>query len=94
MAIDVKRSMLDTSKYEWQAGEGDDKHSIKHDAVMFNRKQGYEVVRMIQKICKAKGFDSVEDVKRVAEVIATELPGNVRSQKNVQAWLLEYFDTH
>jgi hypothetical protein len=94
MAIEVKRSMLDTAKYEWTAGKGDDKKSVKHDAVMFNRRQGYEVVRMIQKICNAKGYDSPEDVKRVAHVIATELPGNVRSQKNVQAWLMEYFDTH
>lgn len=94
MAIEVKRSMLDTKKYQWTAGEGDNATDRQHDRVMFNRKQGYEVIRMIQKICKAKGYDTIEDVQRVAHVIATELPGNVRSQKNVTAWLMEYFDTH
>lgn len=94
MAIQVKRSMLNTDKYEWQAGDGDDSKSIKHDAIMFNRKQGYEVIRMIQKVANHFGYESEADVKRIADVIATELPGNVRSQENVFNWLKEYFETH
>ena len=60
---------------------------------MFNRKEGYEVRLMIQKICNTFGFETVEDVKRVESVIANDLPGNVRSQENVYNWLVEYFET-
>lgn len=34
MAIQVKRAMLDVSKYQWKAGEGDDKKSVAHHRIM------------------------------------------------------------
>ncbi len=93
-AIKVVKDMMNVDAYSWSASEGDDPTKRRADAIMFNRKEGYEVQLMVQKICSAFGFETVEDVKRVEEVIATELPGNVRSQKNVYAWLVDYFDTH
>lgn len=94
VAIRVGKRMLQADKYEWTAGEGDNPNKTRADAIMFNRNQGYEVQRMIQKVCEAYGFESVEDVQRVERVIAEELPGSVRSQQNVYNWLVEYFDTH
>ena len=94
VAIKVLKEMLNEDQYEWHATKGDDPRKIRADAVLFNRKEGYEVRLMVQKICNTFGFETVEDVKRVEEVIATELPGNVRSQKNVYDWLVEYFETH
>lgn len=93
-AIKVVKDMMNVEAYDWSATEGDDPTKRRADAIMFNRKEGYEVQLMVQKICNTFGFDSVDDVKRVEEVIANELPGNVRSQKNVYAWLVDYFDTH
>lgn len=93
-AIKVVKDMMNVEAYAWSATEGDDPTKRRADAIMFNRKEGYEVQLMVQKICNTFGFDSVDDVKRVEEVIANELPGNVRSQKNVYAWLVDYFDTH
>lgn len=93
-AIKVVKDMMNVDAYSWSATEGDDPTKRRADAIMFNRKEGYEVQLMVQKICDAFGFESVEDAKRVEDVIANELPGNVRSQKNVYAWLVEYFDTH
>ena len=60
-------------------------------AIMFNRKEGYEVRLMIQKVCNTFGFATVEDVKKVESVIANELPGSVRSRENVYNWLVDYF---
>lgn len=93
-AIRVQKSMLDANAYEWQASEADDPTKTQQDAVMFNRKEGYEVIPMIQKVVNRFGFGTVEEVQRVAAVIANELPGNVRSRKNVFNWLVEYFETH
>lgn len=91
-AIKVHKDMLDVNAYVWQASEKDDPHKIKMDAVMFNRKEGYEVIPMIQKVVDAFGLESVDDVKRVEAVIANELPGNVRSRANVYNWLVKYFE--
>ena len=94
VAIKVLKEMLDVEAYSWHAAEGDDPTKRRADAIMFNRKEGYEVRLMIQKICNTFGFTSEEDVKRVESVIANELPGNVRSQENVYNWLVEYFEAH
>ena len=90
MAIQVKRAMLDVKKYQWTAGEGDDKKNVAHDRIMFSRRQGYEVIPMIQKDVNHFDYETEEDVKRVEEVIRSALPGNVRSRKNVFNWLTTY----
>jgi predicted flap endonuclease-1-like 5' DNA nuclease len=94
VAIKVLKEMLDVDAYSWHAAGGDDPKKRRADAILFNRKEGYEVRLMIQKICNTFGFTSEEDVKRVESVIANELPGNVRSQENVYNWLVDYFETH
>jgi uncharacterized membrane protein/predicted flap endonuclease-1-like 5' DNA nuclease len=94
VAIKVLKEMLNVDEYSWHAAEGDDPKKRRADAIMFNRKEGYEVRLMVQKICNSFGFMTEEDVKRVESVIANELPGNVRSQENVYNWLVEYFETH
>jgi len=90
MAIKVQRSMIDSSKYKWKADSGDSKTDVMHDRIMFSRRQGYEVIPMIQKIVNHFGYETDEDVKRVEMAIRTELPSNVRSQKNVLNWLIEH----
>ncbi|MFN2104385.1 MAG: hypothetical protein ACK2UJ_05890, partial [Candidatus Promineifilaceae bacterium] len=94
VAIKVLKEMMDEEAYSWTAREGDDPKKRRADAIMFNRKEGYEVRLMIQKICNTFGFMSEEDVKRVEAVIANELPGNVRSQENVYNWLVDYFENN
>lgn len=94
VAIQVHKDMLNADNYSWHAIGGDDPRKIRADAVLFNRKEGYEVELMIQKICNTFGFSTVADVKRVETVIAGELPGNVRSRENVYNWLVDYFEAN
>ena len=94
VAVKVLKEMMHVDNYEWHAKEGDDPMKRRADAIMFNRKEGYEVRLMVQKICNTFGFMTEEDVHRVEAVIADELPGNVRSQEKVYNWLVEYFETH
>lgn len=90
MAIEVKRAMLNVDKYKWQSSKGDDPKKIAHDRIMFSRREGYEVIPMIQKVVNHFGYETEADVKRVEEAIRTALPGNVRSRKNVFNWLVNY----
>ncbi|MCA9867155.1 MAG: hypothetical protein KIS95_10085 [Anaerolineae bacterium] len=90
MAIQVKRSMIDVKKYKWEAGSGDSKTSVAHDRIMFSRRQGYEVIPMIQKVVNHFDYETEEEVKRVELTIRNELPSNVRSRKNVFNWLTTY----
>ncbi len=90
MAIQVKRSMIDTSKYKWHTDSGDDPKNTKMDRIMFSRRQGYEVIPMIQKVVNHFGYETEEEVKRVELAIRTALPSNVRSRKNVFNWLVEH----
>lgn len=94
MAITVTKSMLKKSGYRWQASSSADAKLVAHDRIMFNRREGYEVVRMIQKMCNHFGYESQSDVERVEAAIKGALPGNVRSQKNVSAWLIEYLSAN
>lgn len=90
MAIQVKRSMIEAKKFKWEAGDGDSKTNVKHDRIMFNRRQGYEVLPMIQKVVDHFGYETEEEVKRVELAIRTTLPGSVRSRKNVFNWLITH----
>ncbi len=87
MAIKVTRTMLQGA-YAWEAVGGDDPSARKIDATLFNRREGYEVVPMIQKVADHFDYGSEDDVRRVEEVIHDELPGNVRGRKNVYEWLV------
>lgn len=89
MAIKVQRSMLQ-QKYSWESLSGDGPRDQKKDAVMFNRREGYEVVPMIQKVVDHFDFQAESDVNKVEDAITNELPGNVRSRENVFNWLVEF----
>lgn len=88
MAIEVKRGML-RGVYSWDAVGGDDPRAIRIDATLFNRREGYEVIPMIQKVVNHFGFETEADVQRVEKLIAEELPVVVRDQKTVLEWLID-----
>jgi hypothetical protein len=90
VAIQVKRSMINSKQYKWTSGDKDDSSNVVHDRIMFSRYQGYEVIPMIQKVVNHFGYESEEDVKRVESAINNDLPSNIRSQKNVLNWLVNH----
>ncbi len=85
----VKRAMLE-NKYSWAATGRDDPKARKTDAVFLNRREGYEVVPMIQKVVDHFGFTSEDDVRKIEVAISGRLPGRIRSRKKVFAWLVEH----
>ena len=91
MAIKVTRDMLQR-EYSWKMVDGDDPRAIRIDAHLFNRREGYEVVPMIQKIVDHFGYEDEADVHRIEAVIADDLPGNVRGRDNVIDWLIHHLE--
>ncbi len=89
MAIKVERSMLQR-KYSWKAVGGDDPKKTKKDRIFLNRKEGYEVRPMIQKVVNHFDYQTENDVHKVEDAIADKLPGNVRSRENVFEWLVDF----
>lgn len=94
MTINYRKAIDGVRKYRWKAGKGDDPTKRAHDRVMFSRYEGYEVVAMVRQVSKHFDYTTQEEARRVAEVIATELPSNVRSRKNVFNWLVDYISKH
>ena len=86
------KSDLQYTHYSWTAyGKDDPKVTGVPDSTLFNRKEGYEVIYMINKVLDKKGLTSVSSGQKVETKIKDKLPGDVRSQKNVLNWLVEHW---
>jgi hypothetical protein len=59
------------------------------DRRFFNRREGEEVVEMVQMVADRLGYEAVANVQAVERLINQELPGNIRGTEKVLAWLLE-----
>jgi len=74
--------------YEWSAyGNDDPKVTGKPDSTMLNRKEGYEVLYLINKFMRNNGLSDKLTAIIIEEMIYEELPGEIRSQKNVTNWI-------
>lgn len=83
-----KKSDMKYDHYSWKAIPGDDpKVTGKPDSTLFSRKEGYEVLYMINKVLEHRGLSSVASGQKVETLIKDRLPSNVRSQENVFNWL-------
>lgn len=77
LQIDLKR------KYNWDKTEEKGR-----DALLFSRKEGHEVLLMIQSIVDEKQLGDQAEVYRIENLIANDLPGEIRKKTAVKDWLL------
>ncbi|ELE7133173.1 hypothetical protein RB977_002613 [Vibrio harveyi] len=83
-----KKSDMKYNHYSWTAIFGDDpKITGKPDSTLFSRKEGYEVLYMINKVLEHRGLSSVTSGQKAETLIKDSLPSTVRSQENVFNWL-------
>ncbi|MDC5870381.1 hypothetical protein OPW39_16365 [Vibrio europaeus] len=83
-----KKSDMKYDHYSWTAISGDDpKITGNPDSTLFSRKEGYEVLYMINKVLEHRGLSSVTSGQKVETLIEDSLPSTVRSQENVFNWL-------
>lgn len=59
------------------------------DRRFFNRREGEEVVEMVQMVADRLGYGTVAQVQAAERLINDALPGNIRGTEKVLAWLLE-----
>lgn len=86
------KSDMKHDHYSWTAVSGDDpKVTGKPDSTLFSRKEGYEVLYMINKVLDHQNQTSTKSGQKVEDLIKDELPSNTRSQVNVFNWLNDNF---
>lgn len=75
-------------QYSWTAISGDNpKISGEPDGTMFSRNEGYEVLYLINKLAEEWEWKLKSSCTKLEKMIKEYLPSDVRSQKNVKAWL-------
>lgn len=81
-------------KYQWTAGEGDNPKIIGFpDNALLNRDEGYEVLDFINRFAVKHDFKQKNSGLKVEKMIKDHLPGDTRSHKNVEAWLVANWNT-
>lgn len=85
MAIQVAREMLQ-QQYTWNAVSDGPETSA--DSRLFNRKEGKEVLDMIQAVVNYFGYHTPHEVTQVEQTISDQLPGSVRGWHKVMQWLI------
>ncbi|MCK5519554.1 MAG: hypothetical protein KAI81_00450 [Candidatus Marinimicrobia bacterium] len=84
----LKETDLHYKDYSDTVFGGDDPEiSGKPDSTLFNRKEKYEVLYMINKIAKKHDFLKINSGFKIERMLHEHLPGSVRKQIEVVAWV-------
>jgi hypothetical protein len=88
----ITRADLQFNDYSWTAVTGDDPTKRVDDADRFSRKEGYEVIDLLNSQQGKDGEDLLVATRHVCEwMIHEKLPGNVQGRKKVIAWIVGHF---
>ncbi len=74
--------------YKWAPIPNDDTRiSGEPDESLLNRREGYEVLYFINKVCDILNYSSVESALKMERMIRNVVPSEVGSQVGVKDWL-------
>lgn len=74
--------------YSWTVfPPGDPRVSGKPDSTLFNRKEGYEMLYLINAICKEYDLDK-NGATKIERMIRNQVPAQVKSQVKVKEWVI------
>jgi hypothetical protein len=74
--------------YNWKPiPENDPRFSGEPDTTLFNKKEGYEVLYLINVLVEKYSLEKIEAGPKIEELIREKLPGNLRNQLHVIQWL-------
>ncbi|MDY4315325.1 hypothetical protein SOW02_10295 [Pectobacterium actinidiae] len=89
---DMKRSDMLYNDYSWTAVTGDDPTKTTEDRDRFSRKEGYEVLDLINAFKYDNGNQvSLSDQKVIEWMIHEKLPSNLQGKKKVNSWIAGNF---
>ena len=76
--------------YSWTAVDPDDPKVIGvPDSTLLNRQEGYEVIAFINRFAETHNFKQKSSGIKTEKLIKEHLPGDTRSHKNVNKWLVD-----
>lgn len=85
----IKKSEL-KYEYSWTAIPGDNPRVTgEPDSTRFSRKEGYEVLYLINKLAELWGFTKLASAHKMEKMINETLPSGIQTQKDVKAWIKE-----
>ncbi|MEO9495819.1 MAG: hypothetical protein ABJG42_15180 [Vibrio splendidus] len=75
-------------EYSWKAVSGDDPTITgTPDSTRFSRKEGYEVLYLINKLCDLWKLKKLASAHKMERMINEDLPSDIQSQEKVKAWI-------
>lgn len=84
----ITKSDLYFTDYSWTAIAPDNpKVTGEPDSTLLNRKEGYEIIYFINKICSIKNFTQKTLATKIEKMIRNEVPSNIHSQLNIKNWI-------
>ncbi|MCK5050211.1 MAG: hypothetical protein KAS53_00630 [Candidatus Cloacimonetes bacterium] len=82
-------------EYSWTVyGNDDPEITGEPDSTLFNRKEGYEVIYLINKLAKKWKLKKKASGLKIERLINNELPGSIRSQENVKKWISDNWEKY
>lgn len=91
---EIKKSDLKYKDYSWTTVPGDDPNKTKEDADLFSRKEGYEVLSLLNSLTGKEQGDLTIHTRQICEwMIHEKLPSNIHSRAKVIAWIANNYRT-
>lgn len=88
----ITKSDLNYDDYSWRAVPGDDPKKTKEDADRFSRKEGYEVLTLLNSLTGKDKADLPVHVRKVCEwMIHEKLPSDIQGRTKVIDWIAQNY---
>jgi len=86
----LSKEDLHFKDYSWTVYQEDDpKVTGEPDSSLLHRKEGYEVLYLINKFAEKNGLEKKASGLKAEKMIRESLPGEIRSQEEVMKWLAQ-----
>jgi hypothetical protein len=89
----VSKLQMAYKSYLWTNFEEEDpKISGKLDSTIFNKKEGYEMLYIIQKLIEIWKLEDRKSVRKLEKMIFKFLPDEIVKQEDVKNWVRNHWD--
>lgn len=89
----IGKSDLYYTDYSWTAYRGDDPRVTgQPDSTLLNRREGYEVLYLINKFAEKHDFKQKASGVKTEKMIRNDLPSDIRAQDKIVSWLTTNWD--
>lgn len=88
----ISKADLLYKDYSWTAVPGDDPSKTRADGDRFSRKEGYEVINLLNALTGSGGSDLTVKTRQICEwMIHEKMPGGIQGRSKVISWIAESF---